>query len=175
MARLDAAPLGPEARGRFVPGQTAFLPEVQLVDGEPRTALAPAPFTTFSAAPPRLLFVHPDGAASLLARASAAPTRLASLGAGSTLGDLEGDGMPELLTTSPELRPEPDMLRIYRLGSDGADPTGGEPLWQSALPAGRALQVVTAELDGDDRLEVVVGLTKPDGTGELFLLRQGAP
>ncbi len=175
VARLDVAPLGPEARGHFVPGQTAFLPEVRLVDGEPRTASAPAPFTTFSAAPPYLLFVHPDGSASLLAQASAAPTRLASLGAGSALGDLDGDGMPELLTTSTELRPKPDMLRVHRLGPDGADPTNGEPLWQGPLPSGRALQVVTAELDGDDRLEVVVGLTKPDGTGELFLLRQGAP
>jgi hypothetical protein len=175
VARLEAPLLGPEARGGFVPGQTAFAPEVRLGDGGPRTTTVPAPFTTFSAAPPRLLFVHLDGSASLFSRSSAAPSRLSGLGAGSALGDLDGDGLPELLTTSPEPWPSPDVLRVYRLGPDGEDSPGGEPLWQGALPPGRALQVVTADLDGDGRLEVVVGLTRPDGTGELFLLRQGAP
>jgi hypothetical protein len=171
LGTLDAAPLGPGERGAFVPGQTAFAPEVRLADG--RAQLVPAPFTTASIAPPRLLFVHPDGAASLYSRAGSAPSRLSGLGAGSALGDLDGDGVPELLTTSPQLSPSPDVLRVH--AATGEDPAVHEPLWQGALPAGRALHVVTADLDGDKRREVVVGLWKPDGTGELFLLRQGAP
>ena len=168
---LDAAPLGAAERGAFVPGQTAFAPEVRMADG--RAMTVPAPFTTASLLPPRLLFVHPDGSASLYPRAGAAPTRLHGLGAGSALGDVDGDGAPELLTTSPQLQPSPDVLRVY--AATGDEPTAHEPLWQGALPAGRALYVVTADLDGDKRREVVVGLTKPDGTGELFLLRHGAP
>ena len=168
---VDAAPLGAGERGSFVPGQTAFVPEVRLADG--RTLTVPAPFTTASLSASRLLFVHPDGSASLYARSGAAPSRLTGLGAGSTLGDVDGDGAPELLTTSPQLQPSPDVLRVF--ASNGDDPTAHEPLWQGALPAGRALYVVTADLDGDKRREVVVGLSKPDGTGELFLLRHGAP
>jgi hypothetical protein len=172
-ARLDAAPLGPEARGSFVPGQTAFAQDIRL--GNERVASVPAPFTTASFAPPRLLLVHLDGSASLYARPSATPTRLTGLGAGSVLGELDGEGMPELLTTSPELQPAPDVLRVFKLEAAGDTASLPEPLWQGALPAGRALQVVTANTDGDRYREVVVGLAKPDGTGELFLLRQSAP
>ncbi|MCP3140588.1 VCBS repeat-containing protein [Pyxidicoccus xibeiensis] len=171
LGTLEAAPLGPAERGAFVPGQTAFAPEVRLADG--RSQVVPAPFTTASLVPPQLLFVHPEGAASLYPRAGAAPTRLSGLGAGSALGDLDNDGAAELLTTSPQLQPSPDVLRVFAATRE--DPTAHEPLWQGALPPGRALYVVTADLDGDKRREVVVGLTKPDGTGELFLLRQGTP
>ncbi|WP_239469923.1 FG-GAP repeat domain-containing protein [Archangium violaceum] len=171
VSRLDAPQLSPDARGGFVPGQTAFVPEVRL--GGTVLPGVPARFTTFSAANSRLLLIHPDGSASLFARLPGAPLPLSGLGAGSALGDLDGDGTPELLTTSPELQPSPDTLRVFR--TNGSDPTTHEPLWQGALPSGRALHVVTANLDGDKRREVVVGLTRPDGTGELFLLRQGAP
>ena len=171
VTRLDAPLLGPDARGAFVPGQTAFLPEVRL--GGTVLPGVPGRFTTFSSASSRLLLVHPDGTASFFPRPSVAPVPLSGLGAGSALGDLDGDGTPELLTTSPELQPSPEVLRVFR--TNGGDPTTRAPLWQGPLPAGRALQVVTADLDGDKRREVVVGLTRPDGTGELFLLRQGAP
>ncbi|NOK11745.1 FG-GAP repeat domain-containing protein [Corallococcus exercitus] len=168
---LDAVPLGTAERGAFVPGQTVFAPEVRLADG--RTLTVPAPFGTVSFASPRMLFVHADGTASLYARPASAPAKASGLGAGSALGDLDGDGVPELLTTSPQLQPTPDVLRVFSLTSDA--PLAHEPLWQGALPPGRALSVVTADLDGDKRREVLVGSWKPDGTSELFLLRQGAP
>ncbi|TSC23684.1 VCBS repeat-containing protein [Corallococcus sp. Z5C101001] len=168
---LDAAPLGSAERGAFVPGQTVFAPELRLADG--RGLTVPAPFGTASFAPPRMLFVHADGTAALYARPTSAPARLSGLGAGSALADLDGDGVPELLTTSPQLQPAPDTLRVLSLTPDA--PMAHEPLWQGALPSGRALFVVTADLDGDKRREVIVGSWKPDGTSELFLLRQGAP
>ncbi|WP_420715215.1 FG-GAP repeat domain-containing protein [Corallococcus sp. BB11-1] len=168
---LEAAPLGTSERGAFVPGQTVFAPEVRLADG--RSLTVPAPFGAASFASPRMLFVHADGTASLYARPASAPSRLSGLGAGSALADLDGDGAPELLTTSPQLQPSPDTLRVLSLAPEA--PMAHEPLWQGALPAGRALFVVTADLDGDKRREVIVGSWKPDGTSELFLLRQGAP
>lgn len=168
---LDAAPLGPAERGAFVPGQTVFAPEVRLADG--RSLTVPAPFGAAGFAGARMLFVHADSTASLYARPASAPLKLSGLGAGSALGDLDGDGVPELLTTSPQLQPSPDALRVLSLSTDA--PMAHEPLWQGALPPGRALYVVTADLDGDKRREVIVGSWKPDGTSELFLLRQGAP
>ncbi|HYO71741.1 MAG TPA: VCBS repeat-containing protein, partial [Archangium sp.] len=153
VSRLEAVPLGPEARGSFMLGQTAFAPEVRLGTGEQRLAVT-SRFTTFSAANSRLLLVHPDGAASFFAQPSVAPVPLSGLGAGSALGDLDGDGTPELLTTSPELQPSPDVLRVFK--ANGSETTAHEPLWQGPLPSGRALSVVTANLDGDKRREVVV-------------------
>jgi hypothetical protein len=79
----------------------------------------------------------------------------------------------ELIATSPQLFPAPDLVRVYPLSGD--DPTTHGMLWQSALPSGRALQVVTADLDHDNHREVLVGLWHSDGTGEVFLMRQGAP
>jgi hypothetical protein len=172
-SRLETVPLGLEARGAFVPGQTAFAPEVRLGPGEQRLGNIPARFTSFSTAGSHVLLVHPDGAGSFYAQPSAAPVPLSGLGAGSALGDLDGDGTPELLTTSPELQPAPDVLRIFP--TSGGISLSRDPLWQGPLPTGRALVVVTANLDGDASREAVVGLTKPDGSGELFLLRQDAP
>ncbi|ATB41559.1 FG-GAP repeat protein [Cystobacter fuscus] len=173
VSRLEAVPLGPEARGAFVPGQTAFAPEVRLGPGEQRLEHVPARFTSFSSFGSQVLLVHPDGSGSFYAQPSAAPVSLSGLGAGTMLGDVDGDGVPELLTTSPELQPTPDVLRVFP--TKGGLSLSREPLWQGPLPAGRALLGVTANLDGDSFREVLVGLTRPDGSGELFLLRQGAP
>ncbi|WP_414654067.1 FG-GAP repeat domain-containing protein [Hyalangium sp.] len=168
---LDTAPLGTAERGMFTSGQTTFTPEVRV--GEGRILTTPAPFTTASIVPPRMLFVHLDGSASLYARSTTPPVRIQGLGAGSALGDLDGDGTPELITTTSQLFPAPDVVRVYALAGD--DPTTHGVLWQSALPPGRALQVVTADLDKDNFREVLVGLWHSDGTGEVFLMRQGAP
>ena len=168
---LDTAPLGVNERGTFTSGQTTFTPDVRLA--ESRILTVPAPFTTASLAPPRMLFVHLDGSASLYARPTSPPLRIQGLGAGSALGDLDGDGTPELITTAPQLFPAPDVVRVYSLTGD--DPTTHGMLWQSVLPPGRAFQVVTADLDKDNHREVLVGLWHSDGTGEVFLMRQGAP
>jgi hypothetical protein len=171
LGALDTAALGASERATFTSGQTTFSPEVRL--GEGRILTVPAPFTSASIALPRMLFVHLDGTASLYPRATTPPVRIQGIGAGSTLGDLDGDGTPELIATAPQLFPSPDMVRVYALTGD--DPTTHGVLWQSALPAGRALHVVTADLDRDNKREVLVGLWHSDGSGEVFLMRQGAP
>ncbi|MDY7230523.1 VCBS repeat-containing protein [Hyalangium rubrum] len=168
---LDTAPLGATERATFTAGQTTFTPEVRLSEG--RVLTVPAPFTASSIAPPRMLFVHLDGSASLYQRATTPPIRMQGLGAGSALGDLDGDETPELITTAPQIYPSPDSVRVYALTGD--DPTAHSPLWQSTLPAGRALHIVTADLDQDKQREVLVGVWHIDGTGEVFLMRQGAP
>jgi hypothetical protein len=168
---LDTAPIGPHERAAFTPGQTNFTADVRL--GEGRLLSAPAPFTSASIVPPRMLFVHPDGSASLYSRPTAPPLRIQGLGAGSALGDLDGDDTPELISTAPQLFPAPETVRVYALTGD--DPTTHSPLWQSTLPAGRALHVTTADLDQDRQREVLVGVWHTDGTGEVFLMRQGAP
>jgi hypothetical protein len=168
---LDTAPIGAYERATFTTGQTTFTPEVRL--GEGRLLSVPAPFTSASIVPPRMLFVHPDGSGSLYPRPTAPPVRLQGLGAGSALGDLDGDDIPELITTAPQLFPAPETVRVYALTGD--DPTTHSPLWQSTLPAGRALYVTTADLDQDKQREVLVGVWHSDGTGEVFLMRQGAP
>jgi hypothetical protein len=168
---LDTAPIGAFERATFTAGQTNFTPEVRL--GEGRVLTVPAPFTSASLVPPRLLFVHPDGSASLYPRATTPPVRIQGLGAGSALGDLDGDNTPELITTAPQLFPSPETVRVYALTGD--DPTSHSPLWQSTLPTGRALYVITADLDQDKQREVLVGVWHSDGTGEVFLMRQGAP
>ncbi|KFE72356.1 FG-GAP repeat protein [Hyalangium minutum] len=168
---LDTTPLGATERGTFTSGQTTFTSEVRLSEG--RILTVPAPFTTASIVTPRMLFVHLDGSASLYSRPTAPPLRIQGLGAGSALGDLDGDGTPELITTSPQLFPSPDVVRVYPLTGD--DPTTHGMLWQTVLPPGRAFQVVTADLDRDNQREVLVGLWHSDGTGEVFLMRQGAP
>jgi hypothetical protein len=168
---LDTAPIGAYERATFTAGQTNFTPEVRL--GEGRLLAVPAPFTSASLVPPRMLFVHPDGSASLYPRATTPPVRMQGLGAGSALGDLDGDDTPELITTTPQLFPTPETVRVYALSGD--DPTTHSPLWQSTLPAGRALHVITADLDQDKQREVLVGVWHSDGTGEVFLMRQGAP
>jgi hypothetical protein len=168
---LDTAPIGAFERATFTQGQTTFTPEVRL--GEGRLLSVPAPFTSASIVPPRMLFVHPDGSASLYPRATTPPVRMQGLGAGSALGDLDGDDLPELIATTPQLFPAPETVRVYTLSGD--DPTTHSPLWQSTLPAGRALYVTTADLDQDRQREVLVGVWHSDGTGEVFLMRQGAP
>jgi FG-GAP repeat len=156
----------------FDPAKSSLRPSGPL-DTAPLGATERATFTSASIVPPRMLFVHLDGSASLYSRPTVPPLRIPGIGAGSALGDLDGDGTPELIATSPQLFPAPDVVRVYALTGD--DPTTHGVLWQSTLPPGRAFHVVTADLDRDNHREVLVGLWHPDGTGEVFLMRQGAP
>jgi hypothetical protein len=115
-----------------------------------------------------------DGAGTLSVGTLASPPgKLSGLGAGSALADLDGDGRPELVTSSPKLAPEVDELRAYALNGNVLGPE----LWHTAdLPKGaRVLQVAAADVDGDGTDELIVGMWLPDGTSEIDLFRRVAP
>ena len=70
---------------------------------------------------------------------------------GVAVGDLSGDGVPELVFTS--YSPDPDQSHLFVLGANG------ETLHRTALPGRGAMPVPTiADVDGDGQLEVVVSL-----------------
>ena len=121
-----------------------------------------------------MLFVHLDGSASLYARATGARPCASRASALAARWETWTE-MGRRSCSPPRRSFSPRRTCCASSRSHGRDPTAHEPLWQGPLPPGRALQVVTADLDGDKRREVLVGLWQPDGTGELFLLRQGAP
>jgi len=89
------------------------------------------------------------------------------------LGDLDGDGHPELIT-APYVPGEPIVLRVWK-GLGGAAfsgpvtyPVGGQsPSWNSVF------LITTDDADGDSDLDVVVRVTKtviPDFNGALTVL-----
>ncbi|MDQ3262673.1 MAG: VCBS repeat-containing protein, partial [Myxococcota bacterium] len=147
--------------GTWTPGQNTF-----------RVPPLPAPVvhaaTFLGASGSQLLAVMPDGTGSWLwLDSSRAPVPLASLGAASTLVDLDGDGHPELATTSADFLPRPDAIRVTDAGQT--------VLWEVPLERGRILQLIPADLDGDGQPELVAGVWLPDGTAELRVLRRAGP
>ncbi|MCA2978925.1 MAG: VCBS repeat-containing protein, partial [Myxococcaceae bacterium] len=81
---------------RLEPGLNRFLPEAQLGG---RAVRMPAGFQAASTRGGVTLLVWPDGTASL-GRRLPPPGRLADVGAGSALADVDGDGAPELLVST---------------------------------------------------------------------------
>ncbi len=154
--------------GKLLAGLNLFAPEVTLTGAPP--SAAPAPFTTASvfqgAAGPEQLYVFPDGGGRWLRERAA--LSLQGLGAGSALVDLDGDGRAEVATSAPQFSPEPDALRVL----SGAE---GPARWEQPVPRGRVLQLAGADLDGDGKQELVLGVWLPDGTGELIVARRISP
>ncbi len=147
--------------GTWTPGQNTF-----------RIAPLPAPVvhaaTFLGPTGAQVLAVLPDGTGSWLwPDSSRAPVPLSALGAASALVDLDGDGQPELATTSAEFLPRPDVVRVTDAGQ--------AVLWEVPLERGRILQLVPADLDGDRQPELVAGVWLPDGTAELRVLRRAGP
>lgn len=148
--------------GLPVPGKNLFGPEVRL--GGRVVVLPFGPLAVAAnprAAGPTFLCVGPDGAASTL-DADLKPTPLSGQhGAAAALGDLDGDGAAELVTTS--LARTDDRIRLIRLGNPA-------PLFESeALPANLA-SAGAGDLDGDGRDEAVVAGWGADGATTLYVL-----
>jgi hypothetical protein len=171
----DQAPLG---GGQLIlgallnPGQNTFAPDL-AVAGKGKV-VAPGAFLALSVLGNEALLVQPGGDGM---RAHAFPAELsgeplAGLGTGSALADVDGDGRPEIATSSPQFAPEPDELRIL---SGEAHDAGTDVLWQGAIPRGRVLQIVGADLNADRAQEVVVALWLPDGASELQVFRRSSP
>ncbi len=138
---------------------------------------APGPFHALSARGGLLALVLEGGTVSLARGAFAAPG-LKGAGSASVLADLDGDGAPELVTTSKAFFPEPDEVRVMAArDAEAVQAKGGavsevSALWQGATPRGRALIAAAGDLDGDGVDEVVLGAWLGDDTGELQVLRR---
>ena len=138
---------------------------------------APAPLHSLSARDGLLALVLEGGALSLSRGAFAAPG-LKGAGSASVLADLDGDGTPELVTTSKAFFPEPDEVKVMAArDAEAAQAKGGAvtdvaALWQGPTPRGRALVAAAGDLDGDGSDEVVLGAWLSDDTGELQVVRR---
>lgn len=167
---VEEAPLGGGDQvlsGLFHPGQNTFAAELTLA-GKGKAPM-PGPFVTLSSLGAELLAVLPGGPAMRLR--GYPPEHVAELplglGSGSALVDVDGDGRPEIATSSAQYAPEPDELRVL-----GGELSETAVLWQSAMQRGRVLQIVGADINGDRAQELVVGVWLTDGTSELLLFRR---
>lgn len=136
------------------------------------------PFTSVSAfalptAGAYVLAVNPDGGAVIFT-APAQQLVLTGLATASALVDLDGDGIPELVSTANEYRPAEDELRVFPL----PQASNTEPLIPTTrvpIPRGRVIQVVGADVDADGAQEVIAASWLSDGTTELLLFRRRTP
>jgi hypothetical protein len=167
----DEVPLNPSVR--LDPGFNRFAAEVSF--GKTKVALgAPAQAIGTRGGVTLALFSDNSGA---LFRGSPSPARFSGVGVGSVLVDVDGDGVPEVLASTPRLLGDTDELRLFSLGSlESVQARGGtlgeaSTLWQGPM-RGRAIVAASGELDGEPGDEAVVGSWLSDGTGELLLLRR---
>lgn len=145
--------------------------------GETAVALQGGPFTTVSAfalptAGAYVLAVSPDGA-GVLSSGPGQEVRLAGVASASALVDLDGDGLPELVSTLNEHNPTPDELRVFPLPQTSS-PDALEPTTRVSIPRGRVLQLAGGDIDGDGSQEIIVASWLQDGTTELQLFRRVA-
>lgn len=138
----------------------------------------PGPIVQVSWRGPHVLLVMGDGAGVVLKEPGPAG-RVSGVGSGSALADLDGDGTPEVLLTSPRTIGDADQLRVVALGAFLA--TQARRGAATELPellkrtlGGRAVVAAAGDLDGDGRDEVILGVWRSDGSGELLLVR-GTP
>jgi hypothetical protein len=97
--------------------------------------------------------------------------------------DVDGDGDPELVTTSWRYRPEADELRVLpgppqSSARSASTVDGGAPnqeLWRGTIQGGWALQLVGARAGAGRPDQIVVAVWMPDGSAQLRLFRRVAP
>jgi hypothetical protein len=159
--------------GSFLPGRSAFAPELRALSGE-RWSLR-GPFWALSLFASRgglrSAVAFTDGTASWSdSSGHARPRTFRSGAAAIALVDIVGDGEPELVTTSGSYRPDEDEVRVVDVGATSA--TTGKVRWHAPVRGGWALQVVGAALGPGKGAQIIVGLWKPDGSGELQVFRR---
>lgn len=166
---LDEVPLAKGLlSGKWVPGENLIAVDVRRWN-------APGPFHSlalFEGARTDAVAVLPGGAGAWVRGFPAAGSGeiLTGLGAGTALVDVDGDGTPELATSSAAYAPEVDELRVY---VDG--PWGAPPKWQLPVARGRVMVAAAAHLDRERAQQLLLGTWLPDGTSELLVIRRVAP
>ncbi len=193
LGSLNEAPLAAQGQtqiwGSFEPGRSTFAADLRLGSGEAWSVRGP--LWTLS------LFATSKGMRSLIAFADGTASwfggvglprgrRFRSSAAATALIDIDGDGEPEIVTTSSRYRAEPDELRILESPvNDGPAPAASPatdagtddgllPLherWREPIRGGWALQVVGAHLVAGKPAQIVVGVWRPDGSGQLQIYR----
>ncbi len=146
------------------PGVASFEKEVTLAA---QRLSWPEPIEQLSTFDKTTLIVSPSGNAGI------SPTKiLRGIGSGSTLADLDADGIPEVVTTSSVRISGNDELRVRTLTAfEGNETT---VLWRHPFE-GRAVTASNGDLNSDGSDEVVLGNWLSDGSGELLLLQRVAP
>jgi len=166
---LDEVPLAKGLlSGKWVPGENLISVDVQRWN-------APGPFhslAVFEGGRTDAVAVLPGGAGARVRGFPAAGSGeiLTGIGAATALFDVDGDGTPELATSSAAFGPELDELRVY---VDG--PWGAPPKWQLAVARGRVMAAAAARLDRERAQQLLLGTWLPDGTSELLVIRRVAP
>lgn len=146
----------------FPPGQARLLPAGgpwPPLSGGPRAWGASVRPTRSG---PAVLVQLEDGTA----RWSSGPGRLLALpavGSGAAAVDLAADGVVRIAASSSAAAPAVDRLRLLA-AADGAERSSLE------VP-GRIVQVAAADVDGDGRESLLLGIWRPEGGSELRLVR----
>ena len=192
LGSLNEAPLASQGQtqiwGSFVPGHSAFAADLRLGSGE--TWSVRGPLWTLS------LFAGSKGLRSLIAFADGTASWFGGVGiprgrpfrssaAGIALIDIDGDGEPEIVTTSSRYRADPDELRILESpAGDGPAPAASAATdaatdatqlrerWHEPIRGGWALQVAAAHLAAGKPAQILVGVWRPDGSAELQIFRK---
>ena len=192
LGSLNEAPLAAQGQtqiwGSFVPGRSAFAGDLRLGSGEAWSVRGPLwTLSLFAASKgPRALIAFADGTASWFGGVGIPRGRqFRSSAAAIALIDIDGDGEPEIVTTSSRYRPEPDELRVLESPAndglavspavDGGTDDGQLQLherWREPIRGGWALQVVGAHLVAGKPAQIVVGVWRPDGSGQLQIFRK---
>ncbi len=162
---------------RIEPGFNSYSPEV-VWSGSRSVSLGAGPQATSSRGALTLV-VMPDSSAALV-RGAAATTKLSGVGSGSTLADLDGDGVYEVVLSGSRTAGEDEVRVLSMTAVDAVAARGGTlaeatAAWLSPLARGRALAATAIDLDTVKGDEVILATALSDGTGELVVLHRETP
>jgi hypothetical protein len=194
---LDDVPIAVQGQtqlwGSFVAGRSAFAADLWTGSGNRWSVARPFWALSLFAAPSgtRSLIAFADGTASLASGEGIPPGRpFRNVAAAMALIDIDGDGEPEIVTTSPQYRAQPDELLVLEppLNPGAAAPLASAPgdagtpdvrvlgeRWRGPVRGGWAVQVSGARLGAGRAPQIVVGVWMPDGSGQLQVFRAVSP
>jgi hypothetical protein len=161
---------------RLEPGLNRFLPEVQQGG---RTVRLPSGFQAASTRGGVTMLLWPDGTGTI-ARQWPPTGRFSDVGTGSALGDVDRDGVPEVLVSTARTVGDADEVRLVSLSVVEGLAANGQSIrsvpapWQASLK-GRVLVMCAADVDGTGADAFLFGTWLSDGTGELFIARRVKP